>query len=123
MEEEKKAIVKIGNKEYELILTTKATRAISKKFGGLTNLGKRLEDNSNVDEGLEDAIFLITLLANQSILKDNYENGKNEPLLTEDQVELLTKPVDFVDFKDAILLALLNGTKREVVSEDTEKND
>lgn len=123
MEEEKKAIVKIGNKEYELILTTKATRAISKKFGGLTNLGKRLEDNSNVDEGLEDAIFLITLLANQSIIKDNYENGKNEPLLTEDQVELLTKPVDFVDFKDAILLALLNGTKREVVSEDTEKND
>ena len=121
--DEKKAIVKIGNKEYELILTTKATKEISKKFGGLTSLGKRLEDNANVDEGLEDAIFLITLLANQSILKDNYENGKNDPLLTEDQVELLTKPVDFVDFKDAILLALINGTKREVVSEDTGKND
>jgi hypothetical protein len=35
MANERSAIIKIGDKEYELLLTTKATKEIAKKYGGL----------------------------------------------------------------------------------------
>ena len=42
MMDERSSIIKICNKQYELLLTTKATREIAKKYGGLTNLGDKL---------------------------------------------------------------------------------
>ena len=48
---------------------------------------------------------------------------KHEPvLLTEEDVELLTTPVDLASYKDAITEALQKGTKRNIVSEDDPKN-
>lgn len=35
------ARVTIGGSEYELVLTTKATRLIAERYGGLDNLGPR----------------------------------------------------------------------------------
>ena len=42
MEEERGALIDIGGEEYELILTTKATKAIAGRYGGLENLGEKL---------------------------------------------------------------------------------
>lgn len=62
-------------------------------------------------------MWLIVTLANQPILIYNYKNKGNEkPLLTEDEVELLTTPQDIANFKDAITEALLKGTKRNIES-------
>lgn len=56
----------------------------------------------------------------QPILIFNYKNKGNEkPLLTEDEVELLTTPQDIANFKNAITEALLKGTKRNIESEET----
>jgi hypothetical protein len=38
MADERSAIIRIGDKEYELLLTTKATKEIAKKYGGLEKL-------------------------------------------------------------------------------------
>ena len=37
---DRSAIIKIGNEEYQLILTTKATKEIAKRYGGLENLAR-----------------------------------------------------------------------------------
>ena len=68
-------------------------------------------------------VWLITLLANQSILIYNLKH-KEEPkdLLTEEEVELLTSPLDLAGYKDAITDALFKGTKRNVESEPDSKN-
>ena len=42
MDNERSAIISIAGKEYELILTTKATKEIAKRYGGLENLGEKL---------------------------------------------------------------------------------
>jgi len=34
--------IKVGEKEYELLLTTKATKEIAGRYGGLENLGDKL---------------------------------------------------------------------------------
>lgn len=38
MGNERSANIKIGGQEYEMLLTTKATKEIAKRYGGLSNL-------------------------------------------------------------------------------------
>lgn len=42
MTSERSAKITIGGLEYELILTTKATKEIAKRYGGLEDLGEKL---------------------------------------------------------------------------------
>lgn len=116
---ERSAAIKIGGKEYELMLTTRATKAIANRYGGLENLGEKLMKSENFEMALDEIVWLLTLLANQSILIRNLKNkDKPEQLLTEDEVELLTSPLDLAAYKDAITEAIFRGTKRNVESED-----
>lgn len=120
---ERSSIIKIGGEEYELLLTTKATKEIAGRYGGLENLGDRLMNSENFEEALGEIIWLITLLANQSILIYNIKSKeKPKALLTEDEVEILTTPYDLTEYKAAITEALFKGTQRNVESETDSKN-
>lgn len=124
MDNERSSAINIGGKEYELVLTTRATKAIAGRYGGLENLGEKLMKSENFEMALDEIVWLITLLANQSILIRNLKN-KNalEELLTEEEVELLTSPLDLAAYKNAITEAMFKGTKRDVESEEeTPKN-
>ena len=123
MENERGANIMLVGEEYTLILTTKATKEIASKYGGLENLGDKLLKSENFEMALNEVVWLITLLANQSILIHNIKNKENKrELLTEEMVELLTSPLDLAGFKSALSEALYKGTKRNIVSEDNTKN-
>jgi len=119
MTDERSARITIGGQEYELILTTKATKEIAKRYGGLSNLGEKLMKSENFEMALDEVVWLITLLANQSVLVHNLQNpAKKRELLTEDAVELLTSPLDLSDYKNSIMEAMFKGTKRNIESEE-----
>jgi len=118
MENERSALIKIGGQEYEMLLTTKATKEIAKRYGGLSNLGEKLMKSENFELALDEIVWLITLLANQSVLVYNLQNPKKKELLTEDAVELLTSPYELAEYKNAIMDAMVKGTKRHVESEE-----
>ena len=119
MENERTAVIKIGGKDYELILTTRATKEIARRYGGLENLGEKLMKSENFEMALDEIVWLITLLANQSILIHNLKNKDNpQELLTEEDVELLTSPLDLAVYKNAITEAMFKGTARNVESEE-----
>ena len=116
-------IIKIGENEYELILTTRATKEIAKRYGGLENLGDRLMKSDNFEMALDEIIWLITLLANQGVMIYNLKNpNSKKPLLCENEVELLTSPFDLAEYKTAIMDSMQKGTKRNIESEQTSKN-
>ena len=116
-------IIKIGENEYELILTTRATKEIAKRYGGLENLGDRLMKSDNFEMALDEIIWLITLLANQGVMIYNLKNpNSKKPLLCENEVELLTSPFDLAEYKNAIMDTMQKGTKRNIESEQTSKN-
>ncbi len=120
---ERSANILIGDEEYTLLLTTKATKEIAGRYGGLENLGDKLMKSENFEMAIGEIVWLITLLANQSILVHNLKNKDDKrELLTEEVVELLTTPVDLASYKVAITEALYKGTKRNVESESDSKN-
>ncbi len=119
MTDERSAKITIGGQDYELILTTKATKEIAKRYGGLSNLGEKLMKSENFEMALGEVVWLITLLANQSVLVHNLQNpAKKRELLTEDAVELLTSPLELSDYKNSIMEAMFKGTKRNIESEE-----
>ena len=122
--DERSAVINIGGEEFELLLTTKATKEIAKRYGGLDKLGDRLMKSENFEEAIGEIVWLITTLANQPILIFNYKNkGSEKKLLTEDEVELLTTPTDLANYKTAITEALYKGTKRNIESEETDSKN
>ena len=119
MTDERSSKIAIGGAEYEMLLTTKATKEIAGRYGGLSNLGEKLMKSENFEMALDEIVWLITLLANQSVLVHNLKNpAKKRELLTEEAVELLTSPFELSDYKNAIMDAMYKGTKRNVESED-----
>jgi hypothetical protein len=123
VDNERAATIKIGDEEYVLILTTRATKEIAGRYGGLEKLGDKLMKSKNFEMALGEIVWLITLLANQSILIHNLKNKDNpKELLTEEVVELLTNPLDLGEYKEAITEAMYKGTKRNIESETDTKN-
>ena len=112
--DERTAMVTIGGVEYEMLLTTRATKE---------NLGEKLMKAENFEMALDEIVWLITLLCNQPILVHNLKHPEDKkPELTADEVELLTSPMELTDYKDAIMEAMYRGTKRNVESEPEGKN-
>lgn len=121
--EERSTTIEIGGTEFKLVLTTKATKEIAKRYGGLENLGAKLMKTENFEMALDEVVWLITLLANQPILIHNVRNKDDKKeLLTEEEVELLTTPFDLANYKNAIMASMMKGTKRNVESEPS-KNE
>lgn len=122
---ERSASITVNGENYELILTTKATKELAARYGGLENLGDKLMKSEKFEEVIGEIVWIIVLLANQGIMVHNIKNPKSKKeLLTEEMLELLTSPLDLAEFKDAIMQAMTKGTKRNVESEETEvKNE
>ena len=121
--EERKAVITIGGKDYDLLLTTLATKQIGKRYGGLQNLGETLMNSEHIEDAIDEIVWLITLLANQPIMIHNLWNEEKVPLLTEEIVFLMTSPYDLAEYKNAIMEAMYKGAKRTVVSEETDEKN
>ena len=123
MDNERSAKISIGGQEYELVLTTRATKEIARRYGGLENLGEKLLKAENFELALDEIIWLLTILANQSILIYNLKHmDKPKELITEEEVELLTSPLELATYKTAITEAMFKGTARDITSEEDQKN-
>jgi hypothetical protein len=121
--EERSEKVTIAGFEHNFVLTTKATKEIAKRYGGLEKLGEKLMKSENFEMALDEIVWLITLLSNQGVLIHNKLNPeKQKSLLTEEDIELFTSPLELSTYKDAIMSAMLKGTKRNVESEEDIKN-
>ena len=113
--DDRRAKINIGGREFELVLTTRATKEIAGRYGGLENLGEKLMKSENFEMALDELVWLITLLANQSVLIHNLRSPENkQELLTQEVVELFTSPLELAEYKSAIMEAMFKGTKRNV---------
>lgn len=119
MDENRSTIITIDDTEYTLVLTNRATKAIAGRYGGIEKLGEKLLKSESFEMALDEVLWLVALLANQGIQIHNLRNRDNPlPLLSEEELELLTSPGDMPQFKGAILDAMTRGIRRNIVSEE-----
>lgn len=124
MENERSAVITLRGQEYELLLTTRAAKVISKRYGGLEQLGDKFMKADSFEGVLEEIIWLLVVLSNQTTMLYNLDHADApKPLLTEERLELLTTPLDLADYKDAIVAAMNKGVKRNVESEPPEPGE
>jgi hypothetical protein len=116
------AKITLFGREYALILTTGALKEIGERYGGIDKLGEVLE-NVDVTRQLDDVIWLLMTLANQSVKIHN-------KLCHDDDVWALLTPEDFAlvelfqltEMVAPLSQAMGAGLKRKIGSEDDEKN-
>ena len=117
------SVITINGQDYKLTLTTRATREIAARYGGLDNLGEKLMRGENFEQAIEEVVWLICLLANQDVAIGNLQHpDQPRDELTPELVELLTVPADLTEYKSAITAALEEGTRRSIVSEPDPKD-
>ena len=58
--DERTATVNIGGQEYEMLLTTRVTKAIAGRYGGLENLGEKLMKAENFEMALDEICLVYT---------------------------------------------------------------
>ena len=112
-------MIDLGGQGHELLLTTRAAKLIGQRYGGVDEMTAKLAATGRIDTILEEIAWIIALLANQSIQLHNLRNaGTPKPLLTPEEVELLTAPVDLARYQEAITEAMVKGSRRHVLSQE-----
>lgn len=107
--------IKFRGKEYDLVLSNRAFSTLAQRYGGIEDLGKSLMENKDISE----IIFLVVLLANQSILQYNFDHkDKPKELLTEEEVDLFSAPHEMKEYSEAVGKAIEIGMKQYIQSED-----
>ena len=114
--------ITLGGEEYFLLLTTGATKALSKRYNGLENLGEKLMAGETADVALDEVAWLLVTLINQGVAYENRICGASKKPLTVEDIDLLTSPAELIELKSAISDAMLMGMKRNIISEDDGKN-
>ncbi len=79
-------------------------------------VGDNLIDTLTLDtaQGYDDLCRIVAVLAEQGELVRRYEGYDKGPMLSADDVRLLTRPADIPDLKRAVLSAVMLGYGREI---------
>ncbi len=112
--DDRKTTIVIEGVEYDLVFNTRASKEICAKYGGLKEFGETVENSSEADI-VDHNVWLTTLLVNQGIAIYNRRNPDSQRTpFTEDEIELLTYPADWLSAR----AALVKGSRRNIVSEE-----
>lgn len=111
--DDRKTTIVIEGVEYDLVFNTRASKEICAKYGGLKEFGETVENSSEADI-VDHNVWLTTLLVNQGIAIYNRRNPDSQRTpFTEDDIELLTYPADWLSAR----AALVKGSRRDIESE------
>ena len=117
--DDRKTAIEIEGETYDLVFNTRAAREVSSKYGSLKGFAETVE-KADEAETVNHNVWLTTLLVNQGIAIHNYRNLDDQRTpFTEDEIDLLTSPVDWQAAREA----LIKGSKRNIKSEaESSKN-
>jgi hypothetical protein len=109
--------ISIRSKAYRLVFTTAALKEIGKKYGGVEEMGAKMDADRIA--AIDDVCWLVALLANQGIMLDTGITAPGNPdLLTADKVALLTMPWEIEGLSKAAIHAIELGMAMEHPASD-----
>lgn len=112
--------IEIAGESYPLNFSTKAARAVSDRYGDLTNIGQAFDDKTTV-QALDELVWMLALLIEQGAAYHKIVNNLERKILTAEQLEIVLGVSDVVSLKENVMQAMTSGMSREVETEP-EKN-
>ena len=113
---------RIAGREFPMCLTMRATKAITKRFGGVSELADNLRGMSLEDQ-LGAVLWLLALLLREGCALDAYLRDRPQEIPPDEEtLELLITPGDLVQLRQTIFHCMAVGLGREVPTEDDRKN-
>lgn len=113
--------VKIRNKSYPLLFNTAALREVVSRYGGVSDLGKKLQDD--YEKAISEYVWIISLLIRQGVALRNFENETDEKALTVEHIELLLTPKEIFGMQEKIIEVLNEGMDMGTAAEEAEEVD
>jgi hypothetical protein len=112
--------ITLAGKKYPLNFSVKAAKEVSARYGGLDNVDAAFSEKS-IDEMMDEAIFLLSILIEQGVLYKRIAEGEEIKGIAPDELEVVLGVSDLAGVKAQILGAMIGGMSREVEVEP-EKN-
>lgn len=116
------SMIEIAGKEYPLNFSTKATKEMSARYGGLENITSAFSGRG-ASEALEELIWMLSILISQGVAYKRIVDGEEVNGISADELEVVIGPGDLGSLKDSLFTAMANGMGRTVEVEQDPKND
>ena len=122
--DDRKAVIIIDGIAYDTLFSTTAANAVIDKYGSIEKYADKILNTKELRENSDELVWIITLLINQPIRLHNIRHRDSLlPLLTEEEVSLMTIPRDYPEYWAAVWETIQRGLVRNVQSEvDHSKN-
>ena len=120
--EERIVKVKIGGKEYAMLFSVRASQLISVKFGSIEKMGEALQAETDAQEKMTTACWLLAVLIGQGQKAMSLETGKQLTAPSAEDLEFLVTPGDIPRLLIAVRECIINGSKRTTETDTDEGN-
>ena len=109
----------VAGRPYPLCLTLRATKEITKRFGGLENLADALS-GAELAEQLDAMTWLLSLLMAEASAMLCVMGEEAPPPLTAEMLETVLTPGDLIEMQGDLLRTVRVGVGREVEGKNAE---
>lgn len=112
-------IITIGRQEYPAVFNTAALEEVTRRYGGLTELGETMKEPA---KAIAEIAWLIAQLTTQGAALKKLQEGVETKTYSADEVKILMSPKELMDQAD-LVIEIINagmGDEDETPDEDTE---
>lgn len=119
MDDKRTGRIQIAGKSYPLNFSVRAAQQVSERYGGLEKIGEVLR-GGDMEKVFAELMWLLALLINQGIARDNLLEGGDTQSVKEDDLWILVSLSDMTGLEGILMSAMTADMSREV--ETDEKN-
>jgi len=112
-------IITIRQQEYPAVFNTAALEEVTRRYGGLTELGETMKEPA---KAIAEIAWLMALLTAQGAALKNLQEGVEIKTYNADEIKILMSPKELMDQSD-LVIEIINagmGDEDEADGEDTE---
>lgn len=112
-------IITIRQQEYPAVFNTAALEEVTRRYGGLTELGETMKEPA---KAIAEIAWLIAQLTTQGAALKKLQEGVETKTYNADEIKILMSPKELMDQSD-LVIEIINagmGDKDEAAGGDTE---
>ena len=113
-------IITIRQQEYPAVFNTAALEEVTRRYGGLTELGDAMKDPANA---ISEIAWIIALVTAQGAALKRLQEGSDIKTYSADEIKILMSPKELMDQSDLVIEIINAGMGEDEVDGQTTEVD